>query len=159
MRRLRKPAKRVSGTFPLNITSMCDMFTLLLVFLLQTYATSEIQVEMDPAMKLPMSSSMKEPKKVPQVVVSRDAIKIDGEVVAKLTDGRPQPGDLDPQNPALVKPLFEALKGKAPAEPSVNDSVILSADSRQNMASLAPYLTTISAAGFAKVKLATVLGR
>ncbi len=159
MRRSRKPARRESGTFPLNITSMCDMFTLLLVFLLQTYATSDFNVEMDPTTKLPMSSSMKEPKRVPQVLVSKDAIKIDGVVVAKLTDGRPQASDLDPHNPALVKPLFEALKGKAPAEPSVNDAVILSADSRQNMASLAPYLTTISAAGFAKVKLATVLGR
>lgn len=159
MRRLRAPRRRESGVFPLNITSMCDMFTLLLVFLLQTYATSDFQVEMDPDTKLPMSSSMKEAKRVPQVTVSKDSIKIDGQIVAQLTNGRPQPGDLDPQNPALVKPLFEALKGKAPTEPSANDAVILSADSRQNMASLAPYLTTISAAGFAKVKLATVLGR
>lgn len=159
MRRARKPVRRESGTFPLNITSMCDMFTLLLVFLLQTYGTSEFQPDLEAGMQLPMSSSMKEPRKVPQVVVTRDAIKIDGEVVAKLTDGRPQAGDLDPHNPALVKPLFEALRGKAPAEPSLDDAVLLQADSRQTMTSLNPFLTTISAAGFAKVKLATVLGR
>lgn len=159
MRRLRKPKVRSQGTFPLNITSMCDMFTLLLVFLLQTYATNEFQPDMEAGLKLPMSSSMKEPKRVPQIVVTRDAVKIDGEVVATLTDGRPQPADLDPRNPALVKPLFEALKGKAPTEPSVDDAVLLQADSRQTMTALNPFLTTISAAGFAKVKLATVLGR
>lgn len=159
MRRARRQVRRESGTFSLNITSMCDMFTLLLVFLLQNYATAEFQVDIEKDMKLPLSNAMKDPVKVPQVVVTRDAVKIDGVVVATLNNGVPLPADMDPSNPKLLKPLFEALKGKAPVESSPNDSVLLQADSRQTMTSLNPFLTTISAAGFAKVKLATVLGR
>jgi biopolymer transport protein ExbD len=156
MRRRKIFRKRESGTFSLNITSMCDMFTLLLVFLLQNYATADMQVEMEKDLNLPVSSTMKDPTKAPQIIVSKDAVKIDGVIVAVLNNGAPQRQDLDA---GVLKPMFEALKAKLPAEPNENTSVLLQADSRQSMAALAPYLTTISAAGFAKVKLATILGR
>jgi len=157
-RRMRKQFRRQdNGIFSLNITSMTDMFTLLLVFLLQTYATSDVRIEMEEGVNLPISSSLKDPVKAPQVSVSSKEIKVDGEVVASLDNGSLKLTDVEKDG--LVKPLFEALRMKAPAEPTANDAVILMADSSQDMSALNPYLTTIAAAGFAKVKLATVLGR
>jgi biopolymer transport protein ExbD len=166
MSRFKKRDFRRKGntTFSLNITSMTDMFTLLLVFLLQNYATTVVEMDVDGKVVLPQSSTMKEPTPGPQVLVSETAIKVDGKVVLDLENGNVKSSDLDPRNKSIVMPLFEILQTKAKemeernkgAEPS---SVILHADFKKNMGSLEPYFTTISAAGFAKVKLATVLGR
>lgn len=156
--RRRFKRKTESGVFLLNITSMTDMFTMLLVFLLQTYASSEFKIDPEAGVRLPLSSSMKDPSKAPQVVVSQTAIKLDGETILSLDGGAFKNSDRDPGNPAIIKPLYEALRAKLPADGSI-DSVLLQADSTRSMADLNNYFTTISAAGFAKVKLATVVGR
>lgn len=156
--RSRRPRKPAKATFSLNITSMTDMFTMLLVFLLQSYATSDIHIELDPNVRLPLSSSMKEPTKAPQVVVTPQEIRVDGEKVVILQNGAPNPSDLDPKNPQLIKPLLEVLKTKRPADGS-QDAVLLHADAGRDLASLSSYFVTISAAGYPKVKLATVVGR
>lgn len=155
---MRRPAKKQeTGIFSLNITSMTDMFTLLLVFLLQTYATSEVRVDMPADIKMPVSSVEKDPTKIPQVTISPTEIKVDGDIVVSLENGQVKKEDLE--GPNMVKPLFEALKGKLSTEPNANDAVLLLADASQDMTALNPFLSTIAAAGFSKVKLATVLGR
>lgn len=159
MRRRQRPLRRMNGTFALNITSMTDMFTLLLVFLLQTYSTADFQPDLEKGISLPVSSSLKDPNRIPQVAITSDAIKIDGVVVAALEQGQPLAKDLDPQHPKMILPLFEALKAKAPKTASPDDAVLLHADAKATMTHLEPFLTTISLAGFAKVKLATVVGR
>lgn len=157
MRRTSRIRRQENGLFSLNITSMTDMFTLLLVFLLQSYSTAEFQPDLDKDLQLPLSVSMKESSKVPQVYITRDAVKIDGRVILELKDGHVLAQDLE--HPGLVKPLFEALREKKPAESTPDDSILLHADASQSMEDLNPFLSTISAAGFAKVKLATVVGR
>ncbi|PWU13133.1 MAG: hypothetical protein C5B49_15140 [Bdellovibrio sp.] len=160
-RRFRRRAGET--TFALNITSMTDVFTLLLVFLLQTYASSELQVEPHPGVKLPVSSSLKDPNRVPQLVVSSQEVLLDGKKVLSLNNGRFSSADLDPQNPLIIKPLFAALKTRlekpADAKEPPPDSVLLQADASRDMTELSLYFATISAAGFPKVKLATVVGR
>ena len=169
-------------SFGVNITSMTDMFTMLLVFLLQSFASSDVQIETEMGMALPVSSSMVNPTRSTQVLIGKNDIKVDGQVVAQLEGGTLKPADLDPRNKNIIAPLFTTLKTKleqieankllatqpktaasaAPSQketPLTDDSLLLQADSAADMAKLEPYFTTISAAGFAKVKLATVVGR
>lgn len=154
----RRRQRRVENTtFTLNITSMTDMFTMLLCFLLQTYATGEL-VQPEAGIRLPLSSSMKDPTKAPQVVVTPKEVKLDNQVIMTLNDGVPAKSDLDPRNPQVIRPLFEALHAKLAAD-AEHDAVLLQADSSKDMAALSTYLVTISAAGYAKVKLATVVGQ
>lgn len=183
----RKVRKRVATpSFSLNITSMTDMFTMLLVFLLQSFAASDVQIETEPGMALPLSSSLVSPNRSTQVLVGKNDIRVDGQVVVQFESGNLKPSDLDPKNKNVIAPLLTTLKEKlekieanklaaanpapAPVEPKVkgvsakeppllDDTILLSADSASDMAKLEPYLTTISMAGFAKVKLATVVGR
>ncbi len=156
--RHRKIRRKETGTFSLNITSMTDMFTMLLCFLLQTYATSDVQIDLENGVRLPVSSSLKNPSRAPQVTITTKEIKVDGKVIVKLTDGQLTQADLDPQNPQVIKALLEELRAKL-APDGNSDAVLLQADSSNNMAALSRYFTTISAAGFPKVKLATLVGR
>lgn len=180
-RRVRR--KTQNPSFGLNITSMTDMFTMLLVFLLQSFASSDVQIETEAGMVLPVSSSMVNPTRSTQVLVGKNDIKVDGQIVAQLDGGVLKSSDLDPRNKNIIAPLLTTLKTKleqieanklaavqpksepAAAIPShkeaplTDDSLLLQADSSADMARLEPYFTTISAAGFAKVKLATVVGR
>lgn len=183
----RKVRKRQGNpAFALNITSMTDMFTMLLVFLLQSFATSDVQIETEQGLALPVSSSLVSPTRSTQVLVGKNEIKVDGQVVVQFEGGNLKPSDLDPRNKNIINPLLTSLKEKlekieankaaaalAANEPKkpvdvkdshkepplTDDTLLLQADSTSDMAKLEPYLTTISMAGFAKVKLATVVGR
>lgn len=178
----------VTPTFSLNITSMTDMFTMLLVFLLQSFAASDVIIETENGMTLPLSNSLVNPTNGTQVLVGKTGIKVDGLVVVEFESGTLKPTDVDPKNKNIISPLLSTLKAKLekieaakleaqnkPNEPApvvntgrstmvakakpIDDSILLQADSNWDMAKLEPYFTTISAAGFAKVKLATVVGR
>lgn len=183
-RKIRK--RQGNPAFALNITSMTDMFTMLLVFLLQSFAASDVPIETEAGLALPISSSLVNPTRSTQVIIGKNDIKVDGLVIVQFEGGNLKPTDLDPKNRSIINPLLITLKEKlekieenkaaaalAANEPKkpvdlrhshkepplTDDTLLLQADSASDMAKLEPYLTTISMAGFAKVKLATVVGR
>ena len=60
----------------LNITSMTDMFTILLVFLLQNYATDQIQIENKNNLRYPQSSSELIPQVAVQIEITENEVVI-----------------------------------------------------------------------------------
>jgi Biopolymer transport protein ExbD/TolR len=56
--RYQVPVKK-NQSFTLNITSMTDMFTILLVFLLQSFAAGEVQIDAAEGVRLPSSTTEK----------------------------------------------------------------------------------------------------
>jgi biopolymer transport protein ExbD len=82
----RKSLRRGSGTDELNITSMMDMMTIILVFLLKSYSTDDISVAGNDDLVLPVSTSLKSPKLAVNVVVSQRDILVDGEPVLQLEE-------------------------------------------------------------------------
>lgn len=105
-----------NSTFALNITSMTDMFTILLVFLLQTYSTAEIQVLPEPGQALPVSNADSNPILALQVSVTRNELKVEDKVIAKLNQDDFTRADIDPNDSNFIKPLFEALEKVAKQE-------------------------------------------
>src|SRR3954462_6820622 len=82
-------SKRVIIT-SLSLTSMVDMFTILVVFLLQNYsATGEI-IYIPKDVKLPKPSQVKELKPAHIVTLTNQDIVLDKETVAKLSDVKDQ---------------------------------------------------------------------
>jgi biopolymer transport protein ExbD len=82
----KKKPRRPMAEGGLTITSMMDMMTIILVFLLKSYSTQDISVKPSDELQLPLSSAMKAPKMAVNVVVSRADIVVDG--VQVLTLGR-----------------------------------------------------------------------
>jgi biopolymer transport protein ExbD len=83
---LSKPSRRGGDVEELNITSMMDMMTIILVFLLKSYQTEDISVTPSDDLMIPVSTSLKPPKLAVNVVVSRKDIVVDGKWVLDLTE-------------------------------------------------------------------------
>ena len=70
----------------LNLTSMMDMMTIILLFLLKTYSTTGQITTSSEDLKLPYSLSKDEPKKELSVSVTRHNIMIGTDVIESLED-------------------------------------------------------------------------
>jgi biopolymer transport protein ExbD len=79
-----KKKRRFGGDDELNITSMMDMMTIILVFLLKSVGSSEVEVRTSDNLKLPYSTNKAPPILTVSVVVQKDLILVDGKEVANV---------------------------------------------------------------------------
>lgn len=150
-----------NSTFTLSIASMTDMFTLLLVFLLQNFATSSVEIKPQQNLALPTSNSYKNPILSVQISVSTDDIKVNDKLVARIQNRDIASADVDPQDTNFIQPLFKELQAIA-LDPNVKkdekNQIMLQADQNLPYQTLRKVMYTASMAGFPQVKLVTVLG-
>jgi biopolymer transport protein ExbD len=66
----------------LNLTSMVDMLTILVVFLLQTFSASGELLTVQKNIVLPEAQNWKDLEQAPIIAVSKDAVTLDGHMVA-----------------------------------------------------------------------------
>lgn len=162
MRKRFKLKTNRNGTFTLNITSMCDMFTLLLVFLLQSYSTAEVTLDVEKDLRLPTSSSMTDLTQSVKLSLSKTTLKYDNKDLATLTNMKFNDSDIDPNDTNFIKPLFAELDklAKAPDAPQfVKDGKLLfQADRDLPYAMLRKVMYTASMAGFPQLKLVIMSG-
>ncbi len=96
-----KKARRMAAPAGLNITSMMDMMTIILVFLLKSYSTSDISVAPSDQLQLPTSTTQKAPELAVNLVVARNQIVVDGVPVLDLTT---VPDEEKPGQPMVAVP-------------------------------------------------------
>lgn len=116
----RKPKEMV-----LNITSMIDVFTILLVFLLKSYSSEGHLVSIAEAIKLPASTAQQALQPAVVVAFNGDSMFVDSALL--IEDVRPYIGAED----LLVEPLYEALRGLAERSKeiaAVNPSVVFTGE-------------------------------
>ncbi len=153
-----------NSTFTLNITSMTDMFTLLLVFLLQNFATSSVELKPVKDLRVPTSNSYKNPVDVLQVSVSEGEIRVSDKVVARVQNRQIASTDIDPQDSNFIKPLFQELQERAhdpkaqKGKDEDNGQILLQADQNLPYQTIRKVMYTASMAGYPHVKLVTVIG-
>jgi len=155
MRRSRFKPRQAQSTFTLNITSMTDMFTILLVFLLQTYSTADVQVIPEKDINLPLSNVELSPVKALNLAVSRTELKIEGRTIASLENGEFVARDLDQHDASFIRPLFAELQNQPDKKTGM---ILLQADSSLSYQALRKVMYTASMAGFPQLKMATVVG-
>ncbi len=83
-RHRRRKVKRNSRTTPLRMTSMMDILTVLLLFLLKSFVVDGEVINPVPGVDLPESSSEDTPEESVVVAIFDDTIMIDGDVVATV---------------------------------------------------------------------------
>ncbi|OQX87844.1 hypothetical protein B6D60_02970 [candidate division KSB1 bacterium 4484_87] len=84
------------GKVRLNLTSMMDMFTIILVFLLKTYSTEGMLIHPSKLLTLPSSSIEKSPEVGLDLIVSKQSVVVNHEEVAKVNDVLNQQGLIVP---------------------------------------------------------------
>ena len=80
----KKKARRPVEGGALSITSMMDMMTIILVFLLKSYSTEDISVKPSDDLEVPIASARKRPKLAVNLVVSRSQVLVDSVPVLSL---------------------------------------------------------------------------
>jgi biopolymer transport protein ExbD len=74
----------------LSLTAMVDLFTVLVVFLLQNYNQTGEVIEIPEGVELPMASAVKELKPANVVIISDVDVKINNDFVMNLKDVKSQ---------------------------------------------------------------------
>ena len=72
----------------LQITSMMDMFTIILIFLLFSFSSKPETFDLDKDVKLPESTAKLDHKENVTLVLSQTSLKLEDEIIATLKDGK-----------------------------------------------------------------------
>ena len=155
--------RRAPSSFKIQITSMVDMFVILLVFLLKTYSTSPVNITPKEGLKIPESNATADPVDVVKLIVAQDGVFVEDKKIMDLEKGRVPAAFEDKNDPAFLKALYQALDERAKLAQSiskVNDSfefdgkVLMQADRDLPYELLQKVMYTSMMAGYADVKLA-----
>ena len=157
--------RRTASAFKIQITSMVDMFVILLVFLLKSFSTSPVQINPQEGVRLPESSTATNPVDVVKLIVSPKAVFVENKKVMDLDNGHITGVDMDKNDPLFLKALYDELDGHAKRARDIasknealefDGRVLLQADRQLNYALLQKVMYTSMIAGYANVKIAVV---
>ena len=180
----RDPRRRSSGVNArrtpvtgLSLTSMVDMFTILVVFLLMNYSSTGEIIYIPKDVKLPKASQTKELKPAHIVTLTQTTIALDKDTVASLDQVKSQK---DWMIPALRDHLIAALKAdeakqketmairsSLPGAPNLqankdaNDSantkkITIQADRDQDFLTMKKIMYTVTEAGAEEINFAVM---
>jgi len=109
-RRIRKKKGRARSPSPLPLTSMMDILTVLLLFLLKSFVVEGEVITPVPGVDLPKSTSEDLPEATVVVAIFDNTVMLDGQMVVKV-EGADPAGDL--LIPRLAERLGQARARKA----------------------------------------------
>lgn len=101
--------KRTDGTVKLNLTSMIDMFTLMVVFLLKNYSAQGQLVTPAQGLLLPSSTIEKNAGEALSIKISQNSIMIENDIVIDAAGY----GAIMRQKEFMIEPLFKVLNDHA----------------------------------------------
>jgi biopolymer transport protein ExbD len=139
----------------LNLTSMVDMLTILVVFLLQTFSASGELLVVSKNIVLPEATNFKDLERAPVIGVSHDSVTLDGRPVADSSELNKENTvdwkitDLHDQMVTL-KNNFKLLH---PSE-NFNGTVIVQADKSVDFKVIKKVMYTCAVAGYNNVNFA-----
>lgn len=149
----------------LPITAMADIFTVILVFLLKSYATSAVNITPSKGMMMPSAYADEANLEAIRVEVTEAAVAIEGEPVAQLTGFQATAGDK--QKNGTMKSLENAFEkarkrqlliAQANADVKVDAKILVVADRRTPYSTLKSVLASAAVHGYTDFKLAVVRG-
>lgn len=160
---LHKKKHAPSEEMSLNITAMADIFTVILVFLLKSYATSALDISPTAGLKLPTAGANDTLEEAMRVEISENAILVDGTPIVALKTFQFQPQDVESnQSSKQLAKEFKRLRdrqlliAKANSDVKVDAKLIVVSDQRVPYASLKTVLASAALNGYTDFKLAVV---
>ena len=149
--------RRSDRTASLNMVSLMDIFTILVFFLLINASSSEI-LPTPKAIRLPESIAEKTPKENLVIMVNRNDIHIQGELVAKASAVLANKSN-------LIQPLVQALqqikqekkaRSRPTSKPMHQRGVTIMGDRKIPYALLKKIMLSCASANFDNISLAVV---
>ncbi len=166
-----------SAVAHLNMTAMVDMFTVLAVFLLQNYATTNQVLPMPDKVDLPSAAEVKDLKPSNVVIIGEDGIMINNFRVADFRKVKEQEDWLIPPlmeqlkkavdegekkkkslGSQLKKAVSSAKPGDKPAEEEVDDflKITIQSDKNVDFLTVKKVMYTVTQAGMREINFAVM---
>jgi len=153
----------------LMLTSLLDMFTIILIFLIVSFEAEDFDFKLNPDLVLPESTASAQLKAAVNVSVSRDAIQVENRDVMRLEGGRATVAQYDRgEIPQVVSALRREYERRYGDQPTVGERVdrgdqasadnepivVLQSDRQLDYRTLYLVLRSAANAGFFKYRLA-----
>ena len=155
--------KQISSEATLQITSMADIFTIILVFLLKSFTSSTINITPSPGMQLPQSLVASPTVDALTVEISENGVLIDNELVAELKKFRFASQDLDQNNlPRDLDATFtrqrkrQEMISKSNPDVQPDAKIQIVADKRVPYVTLKSVVSAAALHGYNELKLVVV---
>jgi biopolymer transport protein ExbD len=142
--------KRAPEDVSLQITSMADVFVILLVFLLKNFSAVTPLFTPDSALQLPEVSSSKPVTSSMALEIMKNSIKLDHQTISTLSDFKAPPQDTSVDG--SLSPLKKALLSIRP-ELRKSMPLLILADRYAPVATIRKVLLTASLSGIETYKL------
>ena len=153
--------RRAARSPTLMLTSLLDMFTIILIFLIVSFEAEAHEFKLNPQIKLPESSAEAKLKPAVNLVISRQGVIVSDRLVVPFEQGSPLPKDLsDGQIPTLVEALETEYKnrfGESAADAQEAEErgvIVVQSDKQLDYKTLYLVLKSAAQAGFFKYRLA-----
>ena len=152
---------------PLYITSLMDAMTIILCFLMKSYAADPINIQQSDVLELPKSTAVEDLQVAVVIAITKDAILVDDVKVVGLRQGAVDPSNKrDGANGFFIEPLYQSLQNamqKAKAMQQRNAQAVTSlglamvlGDKTTSYRLVSEVLYTAGQAEFSKFKFAVV---
>ena len=152
-----KPRRNKSiSSFTLRLTSMIDMFTILLVFLLKSFSVEGEIMSVSKDLHLPESTAKTPPKASPIITVTNDWIILDGKPVEKVSEVMKESMNFVPGLQSQLADLkkFSINLGQLDANMGFKGDITIQGDKEIPFALLKKIMFTCGREGFNNMLLA-----
>ena len=154
---------RGNSTFVLQVTSMVDMFTIILVFLLKSFSTGAAAVTPTAGMVLPNANVQNPAVEALKLHVAQDSVLVEGNLILKLEGFRMPAGEklANGTSKTLAAAIEKERKRQmliAQSNPDVkvDDKVVVIADQHTPYETLKAVLASAAVHGYTDFKLAVI---
>lgn len=157
--------RRLNTEMSLQITSMADIFTIILVFLLKSYTTGAINLSPSKGVILPEAHAADVPVEALKVEISAQAVQVEGEPSATLKAYSFDQTDM--QGNGTSKSLGQVMErernrqlliSKSNSDVKVDSKVLIIADQHTPYSTIKTVLATAAVSGYTDFKLAVIRG-
>jgi biopolymer transport protein ExbD len=148
---------------PLQITSMADIFTILLVFLLKSYAVGAVNVSPTQGVTLPVAKGGQDKVEALKLEVSENIVTVEGKPVANLLNYRFGKEDVlgNGTSKALQRAISQerarqTMIAKSNSDVKTDAKIMIMADQKVPYTTLKTVLSSAAVHGYTDFKLVVV---
>jgi biopolymer transport protein ExbD len=147
-----------SQDMSLQITSMADIFMILLVFLLKSYSSSVSTLAATSGISLPQAQIGGSVKETLKIEISPTSILVDQKPVVQLRNFEFSPNEVPPPGTGRSEALYRVLveQRKHLPTPNMDSNLILFADQNVPYSTLQSVLASAASSGFVDLQLVVV---
>lgn len=153
-RRIKRMARNKAGIPKMNLTSLMDVFTILVFFLLVNSGQSEI-LDTPKEVKLPESVVESKPKETVVIFVSPEGVVVQGETVISMADLLETSGSIQPVSDRLAA-IKGTIIGRSTQVVAASQEVTVLADKSIPFEVIRRVLSTCTGEGYTNISLAVV---